>query len=228
MTTALAVRDKTELSPFAAFAAEGEAQAIAGELLTFSKGVWYAGQDKNVVKEGKSFVANLGEFYTGWIKWQDSMPVDIRLERVADRTPTSRPIFREDLGDNDPALWDRDRDGKPRDPWQQTNRLVMRAYKADTQELYTFTTSSWGGRRAVQKLCGEYDQLRQKHAGMLPVVTIGVATRRHKDYGMIADPALEVIGCTTWELGGKSIRLKKDEPVSPKQIAKELDDEIPF
>ena len=231
MGNEVALKKPQELSPYAAFAAEGEAQAIAGKLLVFSKGFWYSGQERDAVKTGKSFVCNMPEFYLGFVKWQNQAPVDMRLERLADRSPHTKPIFREDLGDNDPSLWDRDSNGKPRDPWQPTRRLVMRAYKAADIDLYTFTTSSGGGQRALRKLCGEYEQMRRKHgADMLPVVTIGSESWQHKDkaIGMVQSPTFEVVGCTTWEPGGKVIKIEKDAPVTAAKIKEELDDEIPF
>src|SRR5262249_44756565 len=57
---------------------------------------------------------------------------------------------REDLGDNDQSQWEEGLDGHPADPWKHTIYLVLQAM--DTDELFTFITSSPTGRRACGKL----------------------------------------------------------------------------
>ena len=65
------------------------------------------------------------------------------MVRVADG---KLPSKRSDLGDQDRSAWETDDHNEPRDPWQFTNYLPM---MDENGVLYTFTTSSAGGRATV-------------------------------------------------------------------------------
>jgi len=173
--------------------AYGEAASnrnIVGKLLKFSKGDWLAGMDNETVPEGTLFVANMDEMLVGWIRWEDSMPKEHAMGRVSSGY---QPSKRKDLGDIDEADWELDESGKPRDPWQFTNYLVM--VEAETGQLYTFTTSSKGGLGAVGELCKAFGRYMRQHPDVFPVVEIGVSSYQHRDRtrGRIKVPTFKII-----------------------------------
>ena len=65
------------------------------------------------------------------------------------------------------------------------DRIIMRDMNG---ELLTYDTSSWGGRKAVAKLCRDFDREYNKHDGTWPVVELGSKDRRSPDYGLIPEP----------------------------------------
>ena len=81
------------------------------------------------------------------------------------------PPPRAELGQNDKTKWELDSKGKQRDPWQEGLYLPM--VTVDGRLVYTFTSSSDGGRRyGVGPLCGEYGHRIRQHPDELPVVRL--------------------------------------------------------
>jgi hypothetical protein len=210
MSNEVARREVSDVSPWKEFASESQANAIAGDLLRFSKGKFIAGEEKRVVPMGTPFVANMPELWTGWQRWWNGNIVEHRISRVIDRQPR---ILRDELGHTDETLWEIGPDGNPTDPWQPTQRLVMREAKG--KRLVTFATSSWGGRTCLGKLCQDYDADRNEHPGAMPVVQLGLFMHRHKQFGEIAQPRLDIVGWTNWD---------GSEAAGPRAIAADVDD----
>jgi hypothetical protein len=129
----------------------------------------------------------------GWQRWENQRPVAHRMGLLVENFV---PPSREELGDNDEALWESDDDGDARDPWQLTNYLQF----ADPQkpdQVFTFTTSSKGGLGAVAKLCREYGRTREKEhrEEQYPVVMLSAGSYAHRDrsLGRIKFPQLNIV-----------------------------------
>ena len=160
--------DKQQASPWQTFANDTLASAIAGDLLLYRKGEWSRGEDDRPVPLGTRLLVNRVEIWEGWVRWWDGNPAEFRISRLIDNAPK---LAREDLGLTDETLWPANSDGKSRDPWQPVYRIVMRDQEG---VLLTFSTSSWGGRKAVAKLCRDYDRNAAKHrCGEFPCVELG-------------------------------------------------------
>ena len=142
-------------------------------------------------------------------------------------------IAREDLGLMDETLWETDQDGKPRSPWQPVYRVVMRDQAG---KLLTFSTSSWGGKKAVAKLCRDYDRSYQKHrCGEFPVVELGSKNRQSHERGIIKEPEFTIVAWDFWddEAAEQTREVlaapKTPDPATEKdEIEDAVDDEIPF
>jgi hypothetical protein len=180
------------------FAAYGESAGttsyIVGDLLKFSKGDWLTGKDNRELADGTKLVAVMDTLAVGWQRWENQRPVEHRMGLLVDGFV---PPPREELGDMDEELWERDDTGAPRDRWQLTNYLQF--VNPDNQdEVYTFTTSSKGGLSAVAKLCREYGRAREKEnrEDQLPVVMLSTGSYAHRDrsLGRIKFPVLTIIG----------------------------------
>ncbi len=172
--------------------------AITGTLIKFSKGDWLLGPDEEPLDVGTQFTAVMSELQIGWIKWVDSKPEEQIMGKVAEGF---QPPRRKDLGDTDDTEWDVDSQGRPRDPWQFSNHLVLRKVGtdgADEDDLYTFATSSRGGINAIGELCKAYGKQFRQRAGQFPIIELGVDSYVHsnKEYGRIKIPLLKLVD---WE-----------------------------
>ncbi len=176
---------------FETYADEMKKNRIVGNLLRFNKGDWLVGQDNDELKLGTKLVAAVEEVIVGYLKWEDSKVVDMRMGRVKDGFVMPA---RRDLGDVDQGVWDTDDQGKPRDPWQMTSYLILKA--AEGQDLYTYAPSSAGGRNVVAALCGEYGKHSRQKPDEFPIVELAVDSYMHKvkSYGRIKVPVLQIIG----------------------------------
>jgi hypothetical protein len=101
---------------------------------------------------------------------------------------------RESLGDLDPKEWDLGLNNEPQDPWLHQQNIVLQ--NIDTNELFTFSTTSKTGRRAVGNLLRHYTRMQKNRPDELPVVRLGKGGFQHKDtrVGFVATPVFVVIG----------------------------------
>jgi hypothetical protein len=228
MKTKDALTSSTALAPaednaFTAYANAALAQNITGTRLKFSKGDWLAGQENRQIVPGTRMVGDMDSFSVGWVRWSNGKPRDPRMGRVVERF---KPARRDDLGDNDCDLWETSDSGEPRDPWTFTNNLVMA--DLETREVFTFTTSSKGGRRAVEKLCQLYGREQARHPDEWPVVELQFDSYQHpnKSFGRIKEPVLKIVG---WIAKDADSPAALDAPApkpAPTMIAAPLSDDM--
>jgi hypothetical protein len=83
----------------------------------------------------------------GWVRWAGGRPADSRMGHVADRFVVP---LRDTLGFHDENQWEMDGSGNPKDPWQLTMTILLA--ELETGQVYTFSTATFGGRDALQKL----------------------------------------------------------------------------
>jgi hypothetical protein len=178
-------------NPFADYADSVLQRTISGKLLKFAKGDWLAGQDNDEIPRGTKFVANMGELYVGWQRWEDNKPTDQVMGKAIEGY---KPVLRNSLPDQDHEQWEVDAEGKEKDPWVKTNYLLLKG--VHDGELYTFTSSSKGGLDAVAKLCKDYVPLWIQRPNEWPVIEIGGDSYLHpiKDRGRIKVPTFKIIG----------------------------------
>jgi len=188
MNTALATLSD---NPFADYARAVNQRTIVGDILKFSKGDWSAGQNDDEIDEGTQFVAVMDELLIGWVKWEGGRPSEHRMGKLAEGF---RPAKRADLGDTDEGDWETDNIGKPRDPWQLTNYLILKEVEGD--RLFTFAPSSRGGLSAIGQLCDVYGRMLRQKPDQFPVIEIGTSSYKHDSYGKVKVPVLKVVG---WE-----------------------------
>src|SRR5262245_62535085 len=109
---------------------------------------------------------------------------------------------RESLGDTDESAWPAGINGKPEDPWRHQISIVLQ--NAGTKELFTFTSMSVTGRRAVGALLRHYDRMRKTNTD-LPVVRLKPGGYAHRDerIGWVATPVFVVVGRAPAESAAK-------------------------
>jgi hypothetical protein len=200
---------------FSNMAREAQGQLIRGSLLKFADWRWTVGKENAPLKQDIQLVAIGGA--TAWVRWEEGKPVEHRVLRPGERMPE-----REELGDNSQALWECDQRGDPKDPWQNTRYL----YFVDplTAELYTYATSSWGGRSAAIMLSDQIARMRTAHPSAVPLCEFGAAEMPTK-YGRKSKPVLKVIG---WRKMDQVQPIAEPEQLALPSARQELDDDIPF
>lgn len=180
---------------FEEYAQQMQQSSIRGTLIKFNKGDWVDGQNE-LLDENMELVANMDQLMTGWIKWQDQRPVEQIMGPVIERYIPPR---RNTLGDENQDEWEVDNQGRPQDPWQFTNVIVMKEPGQDPTDdnLYTFSTGTKGGLGALGQLCAIYgQQIRGEHEDDYPIVALKADSYMHREYGRMKVPVFEVVG---WE-----------------------------
>ncbi|MGH9552884.1 MAG: hypothetical protein ACRD3W_26120, partial [Terriglobales bacterium] len=156
------------------------------------------------------------EAYTGWTRWSDKKPVEQRLVRCADY---QRKESREALGFLDKNSWETNDRGVAQDPWQPSDRMILRTIDT-AEDLLTFISSSIGGRNAIAKLLGKVARITTQAAeGKMPVVVLETGTYDHDDYGVVAYPIFRIIDWACWD---------REPERTNVTISSELDDDLPF
>jgi hypothetical protein len=187
--------------------------STAGRLIKFGKdGEHVTSDDGKVVAEGNEFIALIPETLVGYIKFNgQGEPPSREMGLLYDGFEMPS---RESLGDTDPSQWEKGLDGQPQDPWQHQQCLVLQ--NTETDELFTWVTSSRTGRRAVGNLLRHYSRMQRTSPNDLPIVRLGKGGFQHKDsrVGFVPTPVFVVVG-----------RHSANNVAKPPAM---LDDAIPF
>jgi hypothetical protein len=125
---------------------------------------------------------------------------------------------RETLGDLDSRDWPAGLDGQPADPWQHQICLVLQDREA--LEMYTFSTSSISGRRAVGNLLRHYERLRKSDPDTYPIVRLKAGGFNHRD------PRVGWVNTPTFAVVGRAPKASAAKPDS--SPSSDMDDEIPW
>jgi hypothetical protein len=191
------------------------------EFLTFRKGKYFVGDDE--IPLGTKFIAYAKAWTKVWIKFVEDAPPERKIYRVA---AGERPPEREELDDLDEANWPLGLDDKPSDPW--VFQFLLPLENIDSGEVLIFKTQSFGGRKAVAKLCETW----ARHAGHVstcgsPVVKLAASEMPSKKWGRVPAPCFEVAG---WQEDKPATEPEVLPPNAPKNSGgnADLDDEIPF
>jgi hypothetical protein len=143
---------------------------IAGRLIKFNKdGAYVTIDDDQEVAENAEFILLADDTLVGWIKFNGVGEAPERhMGLLFDGYEVPQ---RESLGDLDPAQWDLGLDNQPQDPWQHQHNIVLQ--NTESSELFTFSTTSKTGRRAVGNLLRHYERMQKTRPNELPVIRLG-------------------------------------------------------
>jgi hypothetical protein len=192
------------------------ATMVGRQIKSTKEHVFATSDDGEPVTDDTDFIALADQTMVGFIKFNgEGNPPDQRMGLLYDGFVMPA---RETLGDTDPATWELGLDGKPSDPWRHFTYLVLQ--RADTGELFTYSTSSITGRRAVGNLLRHYDRTQRSHPDTYPLVRLRVGGFNHRDerVGWVNVPVFAVVG-----------RAAKDSAAKPDSSpAADMNDQIPF
>jgi hypothetical protein len=181
-------------------AVEASERVLRGTLLRFSDWNWTRGKEATPIEKGTKLVA-LGTA-AAWVRWERGKPVEYRMRQSGKPLPD-----REELGSTDQSQWEVAPDGKtPRDPWQSTRFVHL--VDADSAEMFTFSTSSWGGREAVINLGDAIARMRSAHPKALPVVALDAAALLTR-FGRKSRPVFKIVD---WKATGSGVWDAPQEP----------------
>ena len=203
-------------SPISAYLAE-YGVGMSGTILKFSKdGQYVRTIDDEAVPEGTELVCVYDQVQGGWIKFngKGEQP-DRRMGPIFDGF---MPPKREELGDLDQEMWERDLSGKPADPWQ--HQMLLPLQNPETGELFIFGTTSVTGRRAIGNLLAQCERLSRKEPDKYPVIKLSIGGFQHRDerVGWVKTPVFPIVGRAP----------RGNVSAATTAIADDLNDEVPF
>jgi hypothetical protein len=175
------------------------------KMLKFKKGEYFIDEIK--VPLGTEFLVHVTGWTKCWIKFIDDKVVDRKHYRVA---LGQRPVDRNDLDELELA-------GTDEDCWSLQS--IVPFEDMERGEVFIFTTSSFGGKRAVAELCDAYAKRRKRGQNGQPVVKLATATMPTKSFGPVPRPRFEIV---RWDDAAEF-------PVLAEEVAKDdgMNDEIP-
>jgi hypothetical protein len=188
----------------------------SGVLIKFAKDQRFRRvDDGEEIPLGTEFTVVYPEVQVGWIRFSGKGNPPER--KMGPLFSGFTPCPRDELGDNDPSLWEVGLSGKPADPWQSQILLPL---QAEDGTLYIFGTTSITGRRAVGRLLDECRKMQRREPNDYPVVKLALGSFQHRDerVGNVVVPAFPRVGKTP-RTGMAAIDTS---------IKADLSDEIPF
>ena len=141
-------------------------------------GHWIFGADQTEVEPDSKWAVNPFSFVHGFIAWGDGQVLG---EKMA---PMTQP-----MPEVDPAP-----PGATKG-WEQQIGFSLKCVSGEDAGMEArFTTTSVGGKRAVQELAvAVADQVEKDQVKVVPVVTLGKDHYQHKSYGRIYTPVFDVV-----------------------------------
>jgi hypothetical protein len=203
-------------TPQQAYLDEIAPNSFPGLLVKFNDGKFIINNTGDAIPETSDFIALCDETMIGWIKFNG---VGVPPDRIKGLWAEGFvPPLLDTLPDRDQTHWAIGPDGEPADPWQHQMNLVLQETK--TAEIFTFSTTSDTGRRAVGNLLRHYERLRRSDSTLYPVVRLKPGGFNHRDprVGWVPTPTFVVVG-----------KAPKNTAATPDTSMRgDMDDEIPF
>jgi hypothetical protein len=214
-------------------AASAVDRLIRGQLLRYIDWRYLVGKERTPLPLGTKLAAMAEIAF--WQRWEGQKPAEIIVRQPGGVLP-----YREDLSRRDESEWPIGLSGDKADPWQNSRAVYFA--EPETAKIYTFLTSSWGGRSAVSDLSGQIFRMRLARPGVTPIVELQ-AVEMPTRFGVKSRPEFRVV---EW-VGGEEAPLVElppeaaPKPVNEEQMsrrrrmkvesgnpAKAEDDEIPW
>ena len=157
---------------------------LQGQLLTFIDGRYYTGSSKYREEFATETPLAVLEIRRGWKIWRDNKPVEF-ITAINGRFPQ-----RSELGYLDEREWPPGPGGKRSDPVQNSREILFIDPK--TCAVFTFCTSSAGGRSATDDLDNAVRNARLLRPGVVPLVSLGSQVMPTK-YGQKSKPFFRIL-----------------------------------
>ena len=140
-------------------------------------GHWVFGADQTEIEEGSQWAINPFSFIHGYIAWGDGEVLGEKMASVSDLLP--------ELDAAPPGA---------KKGWETQVGMSLKCISGEDQGMEArFTTTSVGGKRAVQDLAVAIaEQVGKDQTTPVPIVTLGKEHYQHKSYGKIFTPVFAV------------------------------------
>ena len=141
-------------------------------------GHWVFGADQTEVEDGSHWAINPFSFVHGFIAWGDGEVLGEKMASVSDPLP--------ELDAAPPGA---------KKGWETQVGMSLKCITGEDAGMEArFTTTSVGGKRAVQELAVAIAaQVEKDQNAPVPIVTLGNEHYQHKSYGRIFTPAFGVL-----------------------------------
>ena len=164
---------------------EKEVDAGGSVIIKMDKtGHWVFGAEQTEVEDDSSWAINPFSFVHGVIAWGDGEVLGEKMVSVADPLP--------ELDEAPPAA---------KRGWEKQVGMSLKCITGDDKGMEArFSTTSVGGKRAVQELAIKIaDQVEKDQTKPVPVVRLKKEHYQHKSYGRIYTPVFEVVSWVSME-----------------------------
>ena len=141
-------------------------------------GHWVFGADQTEVEDGSQWAVNPFSFVHGFIAWGDGEVLGEKMASVSSPLP--------ELDAAPPGA---------KKGWETQVGMSLKCMSGEDEGMEArFTTTSVGGKRAVQELAVAIaTQVEKDQNAPVPIVTLGQEHYQHKSYGRIFTPAFGVV-----------------------------------
>ena len=174
------------------YSSYGAKVGLQGNFLTFKNGEFTYGQDAKTLPMGTRLAVNMPGLRIGWRRWFGGQLTDDLTELLNEQPRVQR---REELGSDDPAMWEKDQDGKARDPWSLSNVID---FVDNDGERYIYASAAKGAINAIGKLCAEYGKLYRQRPGQVPIIELNCDSYIHPVYKKTFVPVFTpIVGWTS-------------------------------
>lgn len=141
-------------------------------------GHWVFGADQTEVEDDSTWAVNPFSFVHGFIAWGDGEVLGEKMVAVSQPLP--------EIDDAPPGA---------KKGWEQQIGMSLKCLTGDDTGMEArFTTTSVGGKRAVQTIAAELaEQVEKDQTKPVAVVTLKKDHYQHKSYGKIYTPVFEIV-----------------------------------
>jgi len=141
-------------------------------------GHWIFGADQTEVEDDARWAVNPFSFVHGFIAWGDGEVLAEKMCSVTEPLP--------ELDAAPPSA---------KKGWEAQTGMMLKCTVGEDQGMEArFTTTSVGGKRAVQTLAADIaTQVEKDPSKPVPIVTLGKDHYQHKSYGRIYTPVFEIV-----------------------------------
>lgn len=163
-------------------------------------GHWIFGADQTEVESGSKWAVNPFSFCHGFIAWGDGTVLG---EKMA---PMTQPLPEVDAAPPGASKG-----------WEQQIGVSLKCISGDDAGMEArFTTTSVGGKRAVQELAlAVASQIEADSSKPVPIVTLGKDHYQHKSYGRIYTPVFDVVEWVSMD--GKADEAAPETPAAAEE-----------
>jgi hypothetical protein len=174
-----------------------DVSAVSTSIIKMDRtGHWVFGADQTEAESDATWAVNPFSFVHGFIAWGDG---EVLAEKLV---PVTEPL--PELEAAPPGA---------KKGWEPQTGLSLKCISGDDAGMEArFTTTSVGGRKAVQALAVEIAaQVEKDQSKPVPVVKLGKDHYTHKSYGRIFTPVFDVVEWVSMD--GESAASSEDEAV---------------
>jgi hypothetical protein len=163
-------------------------------------GHWVFGADQTEVEDGAVWAVNPFSFVHGFIAWGDGEVLGEKMTSVSNPLP--------ELDEAPPSA---------KKGWETQVGMSLKCISGEDKGMEArFTTTSVGGKRAVQTLAVALaEQVEKDQSKPVPVVRLKKDHYAHKSYGKIYTPVFELVEWVSMDGEAPAVEAAEEAPAAP-------------